>query len=314
MIKKHRFFKLILLTIISIWIIISTFFYFQHRVQVDRYEINKYIEFDDFGILIKNIERYNYEKNTDTHNFQPKRRISREIIYKLNLPGTVIIKLLNIDYFYSQPYRTTGESYEYLLNAEVIFNPNEITYETIIENFSSNIDIYLYKNDNNSQKHFSATGTRSSSSQNIIHFSSSDNWIKSDTHSLSIKNKDGNEKLLVLIDKPYTTTTYGYFNRRVYDYDRMSSDVTRHFLSNYYSDNKKDSVSNIQGDSIASFNWDVLDKYESFIIDNYKLSYLGRFKEQENVFIMSVSDDTQMNTLDFYLIYKDLSWYIIDVE
>ncbi|GAA0179138.1 hypothetical protein SH2C18_20630 [Clostridium sediminicola] len=130
--KKRGSIKWILLLIISIWIIISTFFYFQHRIQVDTYYIGKYIEFDEFSVLVKNVEKYNFEY---------KHRKYPDFLFNLKLPWNITKAILKINYFYSKPYSINKESYKYNVNCEIIFNPDSINKEDKLDNINKMMSI-----------------------------------------------------------------------------------------------------------------------------------------------------------------------------
>lgn len=305
MVKKRGIIKWILLSIMSIWIIVSVFFYFQHRIQVDRYYVGKYIEFDDFSVLVKNIERYNFEQNG--------RNYPDEIL-KLNLPWKITLAILKINYFYSQPYHINNESYKYEVNCEIIFNPEFIDSENVTKKISDTIGIYLYQDATTSLKEPTGNKIAYESNKNVMHFMFSGKWQENYSKGLKIINNDNGEEYVIPIEKPYVANTYGYFNRRVDDAQQMASDIINQFLWEYYNGKIKDAEIYIKEECVENFHWNILDQYEKFRSDNYQFSYLGRFMDEEQVFIMKVTDDDLMKDLNFYLIYRDFDWQIINVE
>jgi len=299
--KTRKILKLILTIAITTWIIASAFFYFNHRIQVDKYEINKYIEFDDFGILVKNVEIYNFEVNGRNY---------PDFIYKYDIPYRVASKILEIDYFYSSPYTINKDSYSYDINYEIInnkpfANPNE--YSKL---FSTSIF-----QDNSSL--FRVTTKVSFSFANNSNLSSATNAVNlqgKSIHSIKLTFNDTNEEYLIEINEPPTTITFDYFNRRKVGTIIEDNDIIPIFLANYYRHEKKDVARFIKAEYLEKFNFDTLDQYETFEDHKYTFSYLGKFMNENQVFIMDVRDDDQAKSLQFYMIYEDLKWVIIDVE
>lgn len=306
--KKKVILKWVLLVTLGTWLIVSVFFYFQHQIQVDTYYIGEYIEFDEFSILVKNIERYNFEKNRG--NFP-------DDIIKLKLPWKMTEAILKIDYFYSQPYHINKESYKYEVNCEIIFNHESIDSESLTKKIGDKIGMEVYNEASTSLKGLTNYQIQYDSNMNVIHYTYIGAWQENYSNGLKISDNDNGEVYLFPFEKPFTTNIYGYFNRRIDDRQQMASDTITKFLRNYYNCKTKESEIYINEEYIQNFPWSTLIQYEHFRCINYEFSYLGKYMDKEEVFIMNVSDNQDnglIKSFDFYMIYKDFKWQIIDVE
>jgi len=306
--RNKKVLKWLLAVVLGIWFVVSIFFYFQHSIQVESYSIEKYIEFEKFGVLVKNIERRNFEENR-------MRFVDYSYITRFNLPLNMFNVIYKVNNFYSIPYHIDNEKLKYDINCEVIFDQNVIDAESVGALLREELDIELFNNTSSSYIRPSGSSQKISSNENIIYHSYNGNWSQNNNAGVKIINENSGEEHVIEFDKQFLINKYGFFNPVVPERKKRSSNVISEFIWNYY---KQDSRFNIEGKYIEDFPWDNLKKYENFTVDNYEFSYLGNYMNDEQVFVMKVFENNQENfpikELEFYMIYKDLSWKIIDMK
>jgi len=294
--------------ILGIWLIITIFFYFQHRVQVETYSIGKYIEFEKFSVLVKNIERYNFEQN---------RRNYPDYFIRLNLPSKITQAILKTQYFYSFPYLIDNKALKYDINCEVIFDQDVIDAESVGDLIEENFSIAFSNNTSGSHRKLTDHSQSRSSNMNIIYYTYTGNWSKNYNEGVKIINNENGEEYTNQFDKQFLINNYSYFNPRLTDRHKRSSSIIRKFIWNFYQEDMDDSQLNINNKYIENFPWNNLNRYENFIADNYGFSYLGHHMNDDQVFIMKVLDNQEkfpIKELEFYMVYKNLRWQIIDVK
>ncbi len=304
--RSTKVLKWLLAVILGIWFVVSIFFYFQHSIQVESYSIGKYIEFEKFSVLVKNIERRNFEQN---------RMNFHDSLVSLNLPPKIIQGILKVQYFYSIPYHIDNEKLKYDINCEVIFDQNVIDAESVGELVKEELNIELFNNTSSSYIRPSGFSQRISINENIIYCSYNGNWSQNSIAGVKIINEKNGEEHVIEFDKQFLINRYSFFNPVVPERKKRSSSIIYEFIWNYY---RNDLRLNINDKYIENFPWDNLKKYENFTIDNYEFSYLGHHMNDNQVFVMKVLENNQenfpMKELEFYMIYKDLSWRIIDMK
>jgi len=306
--RNKKVLKWLLAVVLGIWFVVSVFFYFQHNIQVESYSIGKYIEFEKFGVLVKNIERRNFEENR-------MRFVDYSYITKLNLPSNMFNAIYKVNNFYSIPYDIDNEKLKYDINCEVIFDQNVIDAESVGELLREELDIELFNNTSSSYIRPSGSSQEISSSENIIYLSYNGNWSQNSIAGVKIINEKSGEEHVIEFEKQFLINKYSFFNPVVPERKKRSSSIIDEFIWNYY---KQDSRFNIDDKYIEDFPWDNLKQYADFTADNYELSYLGHYMNDDQVFVMKVLENNQenlpMKELEFYMVYKDLSWKIIDVK
>lgn len=306
--KKRGIIKWILLSIISIWIIISTFFYFQHRIQVDTYYIGKYIEFDEFSVFVKNVEKYNFENNR--HKYP-------DALFKLNLPWKITKAISKINYFYSKPYSFNKESYKYNVNCEIIFNPDSINKEYKLDNINKMMSIEVYNEALASVGKLSESRMQYESNSNVMIYTKIGNWNENFSNGLKVSDTKNGNQYLIPFEKSFFTKNYGYFNSKNDDRQQMTNDIILKFLCTYHNGDIKAAENYINDKYVDDFPWNTVNQYKEFVNANFELSYIGNYKGEEDVFHMNTSfyqEDNLKNNLNFYLIYRDFNWQIIYVE
>lgn len=212
------------LTILTSFIFTTAFFNFEHKVQSEKYEINKQIHFDEYSVFIKNIEVYNFNKRSrysstslNTLSFQPS--LAEKILHS-NLNPKLLLKLRKIFYFYSSPYQVTEDSYNIDIDYEVILDQN-ISY-TKNEKYEISNAAYisiLLEGDSNYTKTPSSL-TRVRDNTNVLtktdSLESSSKSIKAIMLNVDEVAKSNVTQHVVSLDSPPIIVKYDFFNRKVF--------------------------------------------------------------------------------------------------
>jgi hypothetical protein len=287
---------------------ITVFFYFQHRVYVERYDVEKYVEFEEFGLMVHNVEKYNYEN----------RGFNRpDFLYELNLPGKLTSRLLNVWYFYSFPYEIDSVNPKFDINCEIIIhgdNAFSIDARDLLEN---KLDIQYNNNTSDSIIKHANTSAGSSSNRNTIKLTFTTDWNESLLEGLSIVDLVNEQEYIVNFSLPFTKVNFDYFNRRP-DYMRNdSSTIISRLLDSYAREERNISESYIGTEYIETFPWDILDRYSHFEPEEFTASYVCKYLNENNVFMMKVGGHLEGDSIDeliFYLIYDNSMWKVIDLS
>jgi len=310
--RKKGVLKWVLLVTLGTWLIVTVFFYFQHRIQVDTYDVGEYIEFDECSVYVKNVERYNYEKN-----YRDYPENLGKLLSKLKLPMKMSETIMKIGYFYSQPYHIEKELYKYKVNCEIILTPESVDSKYFQLKIFDKMDIGIYNEGSTSLNTPHEGRGGSAGNINVFYYEFIGDWEEAYSSGVKISNKENGEDYLFPFKKQFLTNDYGYFNRRRVDRRQKSTDTIKYFLLKYDHGNSVEAENYINEDYVDNFPWSTLTQKETFIFWNYEFSYLGRYMDKEKVFIMNVSNgkDTDLiRNLDFYMIYEDFKWQIIDAE
>ncbi len=304
--RKKLFMGVIVLLII--WLLITVFFYYQHQVYVESYDIGEYIEFDDFGVFISNIEKYDY-KNKDFK--------YPDFILGLDLPGKLSRTILNIKYFYSIPYEIDKENPKFDINCEVIVHGEYGISVDVGDLLKDKLDIQYISTPSDSIIYLAGTRITASGNQNVIQLTYSGEWNDVISEGIRIVDIVDDEKHNVDFELPFTKVRYDYFNRRPGYRQDYSSSIISDLLSSYCSGDRLTAESYISTEHIDTFSWDILDLYCEFSAQDFIFSYIGQYKEAEDVFMMNTGGYIEGESIDelvFYMIYDDFRWQIIDVD
>lgn len=315
----------VFLAVVLLWVIATVFFYYQHQIQVETYTIGKYIEYEEFGVFIKNVEGYDNEKKGEIYPFW---------MTEFKLPLKVTMAIFNIRNFYSLPYERDNSTQKYDINCEIIYDPEVVDFERLkyllsdkfnykkfnlsLYNSDSSVPIDIAKDDSSEPINIYDSSYGHSSDQNIIHFTTTGDWQQNFHGGMKVITGENAEVLIIPFDHQTSFSTYDYFNRRLLDERDTSSIFIRNFTWDYYNGKKDGSLLFVKEDYADDFPWIKLNQYENFHIDGYELSYSGHHMKDDQVFIMKVIDSSEDNEglkeLHFYMVYDELGWHIIDLS
>ena len=312
-----------------LWIITTAFFYFQHQIQVETYTIGRYIEYEEFGVFIKNVEGYDNEKKGDIY---PYWMTKVKLAFKL--PFNVTMALFNIRNFYRFPYEIDNSTQKYDINCEIIYDPEVVDFERLkyllsdkfnykkfnlsLYNSDSSVPIDITNDDSSEPINIYDSSYGHSSQENIIHFTTTGDWQQNFDGGIKGLVGVNGETFTIPFDHQTSFSTYDYFNRRISDERKISSIIIRNFNWNYYNGKMDEALLSIKDNYAEDFPWVKLKQYEHFQIDGYELSYIGHHMNDDQVFIMKVIDTSEdhegLKELHYYMVYDEFGWHIIDVN
>lgn len=287
---------------------ITAFFYFQHRVSIERYDIDKYIEFEEFGLMVFNIEKYDFENRGSNY---------PDFLLELNIPGKWTLRLLNIWNFYSFPYEIDSTNPKFDINCEIIINGDDAFSVDVRDLLEDKLDIQYNNNTSDSIIKHAHTSAGSSGNQNTIKLTFTEDWNESLSEGLSIVDLENEQEYKVDFSLPFTEVNFDYFNRRP-DYMRNdSSTIIIRLLDSYAREVRTISESYISTEYIETFPWDILDRYSHFESEEFTASYVGQYLNENNVIMMKVGGRLEGDLIDeltFYLMYDHNMWKVIDLS
>ena len=305
-VRKKIFITIFILLVV--WLTITVFFYFQHRVYVEYYDIGKYIEFEEFGLMVYNIEKYNFENKGFKY---------PDFLLELNLPGKLTSRLLNIWYFYSFPYEIDNANPKFDINCEVIIYGDDAYSIDVGDLLEDKLDFQYNNNTSDSIIKYASTSVESSSNQNTIKLTFTKDWNESLSEGFSIVDLVKKQEYKVIFSLPFTKVNFDYFNRRPEYRQNYSSSIISRLLSSYARGERTTSDSYISTEYIETFSWDILDSYSHFVPEEFTASYVGQYLNEKNVIMMKVGGHLEGNSIDeliFHMIYDSLMWQIIDLS
>lgn len=304
---KKATMKIGIILVLAIWLGASVFFYDQHQIEVAYFEVNKYIEYEDFGLLIKQVERYNYEARPINH---------PDFVYKLHLSRRVGDVLFNLMYFYSMPYETNKDMYDYRINCEVMFDSTKVDSddlgETIMKRYEVlGADLGL---DASSPSLVSAREIQVSSNENVINYSFGGHWKDIYTDGITVVDLVEDIKYELPFDREFTKKSFGFFNRRPSSRSISSTDLVRSFLVDYYKEGSEAWRAYVKEDELPTLSRQALDRFNEFKAKDYYMTYVGDYMNEDHVFSIKTQDIESHEELDLFIRLDGLNWKIIGVE
>lgn len=133
--------KKILVTLITIFVIliaITIFFITKHSVIGMEAKINETVKFENITIELDSLVLYNFERKAYDFNIQ-----NNKFKYMIlsNLPQSLIMPYLRVQYLYSIPYEISNEYYQTAVFGKCIFNKNSTAATDYFDNFKDSIKI-----------------------------------------------------------------------------------------------------------------------------------------------------------------------------
>ena len=199
----------------------TVFFYFQHRVYVEYYDIGEYIEFEEFGLMVHNVEKYNFENRGFKY---------PDFLLELNLSGKMTSRLLNVWYFYSFPYEIDNANSKFDINCEVIIYGDDAYSIDVRDLLEDKLD-FQYNNSTSDSIIKHASTSESSSNRNTIKLTFTEDWNEALSEGLSIVDLVNEQEYKVVFNLPFTKVNFDYFNRRPEYMQNFSSTIISRLLS-----------------------------------------------------------------------------------
>jgi hypothetical protein len=202
---KRKVFKLIGIVLLAAWIIVTIIAYYQHRRSEEVYVVGRYVEFEDYGILVKDVEiyddesRFNYNDNYKVFNW---------------LPQKIAYKVFRLMYFYSMTTDSLEGGPEYVVNCEVIteegnkFNMQEQDLRIVMYD-ALPVGNYAYI----------GSGSESSNISNSIEYRYRGKWSDKDYQGLSLKDYNTGEVIIIPFTEPSINKTYTFGKPKNYQHN-----------------------------------------------------------------------------------------------
>ena len=296
---KRKVFKLIGIVLLVAWIIVTIIAYYQHRRSEEVYVVGRYVEFEDYGILVKDVEIYddescfNYNDNYKVFNW---------------LPQKIAYKVFRLMYFYSMTTDSLEGGPEYVVNCEIItedgnkFNMQEQDLRIVMYD-ALPVGNYAYI----------GSGSESSNISNSVEYRYRGKWSDKDYQGLSLKDYNTGEVIVIPFTEPSITKTYTFGNPKNNLFHNIAADMCDRFIYSYMYRSKEAALEYIYEGQIDGIDWSSLDQVSSEGVSRYELSYEFYNAALGDVFNMLVETE-DVQTLIFEMIYEDEQWWILDFE
>lgn len=203
----------LLLAILIFWLLVSSYFYFQHNITVWTYPINKHYDINNIKVDITEIYVKNYETS---QNLFEKRSALINLAFKL--PNNLVTPFFKLNYFYSKPYKTSKKYGTIGLKGRLI--SDSFIDDQTIGKVTSNLEIEIV--DDIDVHYSSSGGTRHEEGSKIVDFiSEGRNFPLQKLNSklkIHLKNKQENDSQQYSIEPKFIKMTYGFFNQKPKEY------------------------------------------------------------------------------------------------
>jgi hypothetical protein len=273
--------------------------YYQHRINEEVYVVGTYVEFQNYGILVKDVEIYDYEK-----------RFSNNINYEvLNwLPQSIAIKVFRIMTFYSRPISSLEWGPEYVVNCEIMLKDgNKFSMQ------EQDLRIVMYDALPVGNYPYKGSGSGSSDISNSVEYRYKGKWYDKDYQGLSLKDYNTGEVIVIPFTEPSITKTYTFGKPKNHQFHNPAADLCDRFIYSYKDTSKEAASEYIYIGQSDGIDWSLLDRLSRDGVRRYELSYEGNDATLGDVFsILVETEDDKM--LIFEMIYENEQWWILDFE
>lgn len=200
---KKTWVKVLLLCLFS-WLIVTVYFYYQHKIIIWHYQVDQQIELEDTKIYINEIYVQNYRIN-ERYAFN---NLEKWIIPKL--PNKMKGTFFSIRYFYSKPYSINDKYGVMSVEGQLISN-------SIISDLD-NIEVEVEVVDDIGVHYASTSSWHLESESSIAEFKTAGDYYSFEKLGSTLKifvrdNKDKNTVELA-VNPIFTKQAYGFFNEK----------------------------------------------------------------------------------------------------
>jgi len=298
-VKKRKVLKWFGIGLLIVWLIVTIIAYNQHRLSDEVYVVGTYVEFENYGVLVKDVEIYDYEKDLNY-------RFNYEVFNWL--PQKVAYRVSRIMSFYNSSTSSLEWGPEYVVNCEIITEDgNEFNIE------EQDLRIVMYDTLPVDNYPRTGWGAGSEDNNNSIEYHYEAKWSDKDYQGISLKDYNTGEVIVIPFTEPSISKTYTFSNPKNSQLHRVASDRCSVFISRYYYSNKEEASEYLYQRQSDEIDWSLLDGVNYEIIYQYELSYESNNEVLGEVFNLLVKmEDNQ--TLTFKMIYTDEQWWILDFE
>lgn len=206
----------LLLVILTCLLLVSTYFYFQHRITYWNYSVNNEYKVSNAKVEITEIYIKNYEENENS--IFEKRRAIFDLIGKV--PIYVATPLFKLNYFYSKPYKKIDNKYVTIgLKGKII--SDTFIDDKSIDAFRNNIVVEIV--DDVDVHYSSRNGSMHEDGSRSINFRTEGrNFPLQKLNSklkIYIKDKQLNSIQEYTIEPKFVKKVYGFFDKKPRDFE-----------------------------------------------------------------------------------------------
>lgn len=296
---KRKVLKWIGIGLLIAWLIVTIIAYNQHRLSDEVYVVGTYVEFENYGILVKDVEIYDYERGLNYHfNYEVFNWLPQKVAYRVS----------RIMSFYNRSTTSLEWGPEYVVNCEII---TEVGNKFTIQ--EQDLRIVLYDTlpvENYPQRSW---GSGYDDISNNVEYRYEGKWSDKDYQGISLKDYNTGEVIVIPFTEPSISKTYTFSSPKNSQFHSTASDQCGRFISRYYYNSKEAASEYIYQGQSDGIDWSLLDGVSEDIISRYELSYEGNNVALGDVFNLLVETEDDQ-TLIFRMIYAEEQWWILDFE
>ncbi|SMB86113.1 hypothetical protein SAMN00017405_1121 [Desulfonispora thiosulfatigenes DSM 11270] len=304
---KKRWFQ-VLLVIVSIWLVITIYFYNQHKISINRCVIDKHIAYENTIIKIDELVVTDHEKNYvmfDSWHFKVVPR----------LPGFLQKPFLLTSSFYRKPYKELEYNEDHKFG---IMSLKATIFEKNLDpEYLHNINEKIHLMDD--QGNYLPTTENGTDNEDYISFFYKKNKrFDKSIENINIVLKDDKDNIVTTIpvNLKWQIENYNYFNRMPnWNFYLDPRNTVRELIIRKKSDEDYLDLFQEQGQKIDSENLN--HDYWQDTIHSESINYIGNYKEWENVYLSELEfkkDNVLESKQKTYLIDTGKTFKIIEIS
>lgn len=313
LIPRNKFFRFGLLVFIM-WLLVSTYFYFQHHRTDKVFHLDEEVRSGSNLIKFKELRLVNYQSKDQANFWLPW-----YFPFANNLPLPLREPFLNICMFYTPSrYEFSDEEGTLSLSGYVISPEGNFSHE----DFSNRLDIWLCGP--NEVGYIGGSSTQASSQyHDFLFFSIHGRHVPLNAKEISliIDDKINKQRDKIALDPVWDTETYTFFNRKK-NYNYIDPEIAVRSLIDLARDNHiAEAKAHVLPEKQNLFKWELLNHQYWQTPTEPDINYQGEYLGYQNVFTNSFvfgefkEDDFRgIAKQEFFLIDTKDGWKVIDVS
>lgn len=305
------------MSLIIIWVLASTYFYFQHLVSVKTDLILEKIVFADETIFITGLRMDDYQRKTSD--------IPHKIpwYYKTTkIPTQILFKFLEAKLFYSSPY-TKYEDRGFLTVNGIRIGSNENRDEVkSMDDFLERYDISISDSVGQPFSMDSTSRATIADNQDILYFHYDEIPVPDDIDSIKLTITDNQNSLSksILITAKWDEQVFSYFQRDLLRPKCEPEKTAWDFMSSIAAGDEELSEKYLHPDYMDSFDRSVLD-HDLWNSPRWGyVLYEGNYQDCQDVFSFNLDfknspeeDAASIARQKLFLAFNNGNWQIIDI-
>ncbi len=295
---NRKILKWIGIGLVVVWLIFTINAYYQHRISDEVYVVSTYVEFENYGLLVKDVEIYDYEISYNNEHYD---------VFNW-LPQNIAYKVFRIMSFYARSTTSLENGAEYVVNCEIISEEgNEFDMQ------EQDLRIVMYETLPVEDYPQIGRGLESNDIDNIVKYDYEGKWFDKDYQGLSLKDYNTGEVRVIPFGEPIITKTYTFSNPKNHQYHSSASDQWESFIYMYNYNSKEAALEYIYQGEGAGIDWSLLEGISGDVVSRYELSYESNNVDLGVVFNLLIETENDQ-AFTFEMIYDDEKWWILDFE